>query len=95
MSWCLSRKVILNKEEVLIESVNTQMDGPKAIMIGDIIIPPRTFAVINIHIHLESTHDGFIYDVQSCQSHINEHPNMALILQFLVYSSIYLLKIYI
>ena len=38
-------------------------------------LPPRTLAVINVHIDLKSIHEGYIYDVKPSQAYINELPN--------------------
>ena len=35
--------------------------------------------MINVQIGLKSIHEGYFYDLQPSQTHINEHPNMVLI----------------
>ena len=58
---------------MLIESIDTQIDGQKVLTKSGVKVKSQTLAVVNVPINLRAAQEGHIYGVQPSQAYIDEH----------------------
>ena len=80
LGWSTSGKFELqHKNQVLIESLDTHIQGPEMKTRQDLDIQPRAIMVLNVKINIEQATKGLIYDVRPNTLLLDEYPNLIMI----------------
>ena len=80
LGWSTSGKFELQyKNQVLIESLDTHIQGPEMKTRQDLDIQPRAIMVLNVKINIEQATKGLIYDVRPNTLLLDEYPNLIMI----------------
>ena len=80
LGWSTSGKFELqHKNQILIESLDTHMQGPEMRTRQDLDIQPRAILVLNVKINITQAIKGLIYDVTPNTLLMDEYPNLVMI----------------
>ena len=80
LGWSDSRKGLLTLEgKVLVEPINVCEIELQLITYSSLTLPPRTLAVINVHLDLKVNYTEHTYEVKPHGLLMDQHPNMVII----------------
>ena len=80
LGWSDTRKGVFTLEDkMLVETINVCEIGPQLMTCSSLILPPRTLAVINVHVDLKGNFTEHTYEVKPNSLLMDQHPNMVII----------------
>ena len=80
LGWSTSGKFELqHKKQVLIESLDIHIQGPKMKIRQDLDIQPRAILVLNVKINVAQAIKGLIYDARPNTLLVDEYPNLVMV----------------
>ena len=78
LTWSDTGKGLLTlQNKVLVEAVDIYEAGPQPMTYSSLTLPPRTLAVINVHVDLKGNSTEHTYEVNSFL--MDQYPNMVII----------------
>ena len=80
LSWLDTTKGLLTLEDkVLVETIDICEIGPQLMTYSSLTLPPRTLAVINVHVDLKVNSTEHNYEVKPSSLLVDQYSNMVII----------------
>ena len=80
LSWSDTGKGLLTlKYEVLVEIITNCETGPQLTPYSNLILPPRTLAVVSVHVGFEENPSEHTYRVKPNSFLMDQYPNLVII----------------
>ena len=80
LSWSDTRKGLLTLEnKVLVDTINIFETGPQLMTYSSLTLPPKTLAVINVHVDLKGNSTEHTYEVKPNSFPMDQYLNMIII----------------